>query len=403
MSRFFFISAILCLLSAALFCQSFFLMPSEPGSPLEGSFAYRLSRTDSLIEMKISLQLSNNALQFIRKENKFIARYRIDGAVYEDEELLLSGAFQDSATVEKYSITNHSDPWEAGELTFSLPKGKYKLFLTLTDRNSKTAAQATTAIKIPGVKELKFSTLWFFIPETDSVIISSRIPIEWDSLGVAAEIYELPELQKCELVISGVRYRAKTYTGKFDTLGNKIIMRSFFPIKEMPGGEYKAQLRILDSNRKKIADAQMDFKLVQTSSSMYRFHFDELLNQLELIGNPSEIESLENADSMHRDSLWEDFWQKRDPTPNTELNEAQEEFFNRIRYVNENFGTPSRPGWQTDRGRTYITYGKPDEIERHPFEMDKRPYEVWYYYSLNLTFIFVDAYGDGDYQLKETK
>ncbi|RKZ28792.1 hypothetical protein DRQ26_00365 [bacterium] len=171
----------------------------------------------------------------------------------------------------------------------------------------------------------------------------------------------------------------------------------------MPGGEYEAKLTLKNRKGKKIASAKTEFTLVQTPLSMYRFHFDELLRQLELIANPSEVNALEDADSTTRDSLWEDFWKKRDPTPSTELNEVKEEFFKRVQYANENFGTPTKRGWETDRGRVYITYGQPNEIERHPFEINTYPYEVWYYYSLGLTFVFVDTFGDGDYQLRETR
>jgi GWxTD domain-containing protein len=61
----------------------------------------------------------------------------------------------------------------------------------------------------------------------------------------------------------------------------------------------------------------------------------------------------------------EQFWLQRDPTPGTVDNEAKAERYRRIRYANEHFGG-SAPGWKTDRGRIYIQYGPPDEIESHP-------------------------------------
>ena len=61
----------------------------------------------------------------------------------------------------------------------------------------------------------------------------------------------------------------------------------------------------------------------------------------------------------------EQFWQRRDPTPGTAENEFKEEHYRRIAYANDHF--PSAiPGWKTDRGRIYITYGPPDEKETHP-------------------------------------
>ena len=55
----------------------------------------------------------------------------------------------------------------------------------------------------------------------------------------------------------------------------------------------------------------------------------------------------------------ENFWRRRDPNPDTEENEYREEYYERIAYANEHY-TSGIPGWKTDRGRVYITWGKPD-------------------------------------------
>jgi GWxTD domain-containing protein len=65
-----------------------------------------------------------------------------------------------------------------------------------------------------------------------------------------------------------------------------------------------------------------------------------------------------------REQFIENFWLRRDPSPDTIENEYKEEHYRRIAYANEHF--PSGiPGWKTDRGRIYITYGPPDEIDDH--------------------------------------
>lgn len=73
------------------------------------------------------------------------------------------------------------------------------------------------------------------------------------------------------------------------------------------------------------------------------------------------------------------FWRKRDETPVTPFNEYQVNYYKRIAEANKMFSESYSEGWRTDRGRIYITYGKPDEIEKYPFESDKRSYEVWRY------------------------
>ncbi len=65
-----------------------------------------------------------------------------------------------------------------------------------------------------------------------------------------------------------------------------------------------------------------------------------------------------------RENFIEAFWLRRDPTPDTEENEFKEEHYRRIAYANERFAS-GIPGWKTDRGRIYIVYGPPDEIDDH--------------------------------------
>src|SRR6184192_3166265 len=74
------------------------------------------------------------------------------------------------------------------------------------------------------------------------------------------------------------------------------------------------------------------------------------------------FKQLSNAEE--RDNFIEAFWQRRDPTPDTVENEFKEEHYRRIAYANEHFAA-GIPGWKTDRGRTYVVFGPPDEIESH--------------------------------------
>src|SRR6266849_6964330 len=71
------------------------------------------------------------------------------------------------------------------------------------------------------------------------------------------------------------------------------------------------------------------------------------------------------SNDEERDVFIENFWLRRDPTPDTPENEFKEEHYRRIAYANEHFAA-GIPGWRTDRGRMYIQYGPPDEIESHP-------------------------------------
>jgi GWxTD domain-containing protein len=122
------------------------------------------------------------------------------------------------------------------------------------------------------------------------------------------------------------------------------------------------------------------------------------------------------SNDEERDNFIEAFWQRRDPTPDTEENEYKEEHYQRIAYANEHFAA-GVPGWRTDRGRIWIVYGKPDETDSHPAggsyerpmeegggETSTFPFEDWRYRYIEglgqeIIIEFVDTCMCGEYHM----
>jgi GWxTD domain-containing protein len=104
-----------------------------------------------------------------------------------------------------------------------------------------------------------------------------------------------------------------------------------------------------------------------------------------------------------RERFIEQFWLRRDPTPGTLENEFKEEHYRRIAYTNGKFSDRTGlAGWKTDRGRIYITYGPPDEIESHPAA--NPPSDQWLYRHIegvgdNVIVEFTDQDRDGKYRM----
>src|SRR5690606_20452306 len=107
---------------------------------------------------------------------------------------------------------------------------------------------------------------------------------------------------------------------------------------------------------------------------------------------------IEELPEGERIAGWNAFWEKKDPTPGTEQNEFRDVFFERVRYANERFGV-LEPGWKSDRGRVYIRYGPPDEIQSRPSTIDGLAFEVWNYLATGRRFVFVDYDGFGRFEL----
>jgi GWxTD domain-containing protein len=122
------------------------------------------------------------------------------------------------------------------------------------------------------------------------------------------------------------------------------------------------------------------------------------------------------ATDEEREQFIEAFWQRRDPDPDTDENEYKEEYYERIAYANEHYAS-GIPGWKTDRGRIYITFGKPDSVEAHPAggaydrpsyhgggSTTTYPFEVWFYRYIEgvgsgIEIEFVDPTGTGEYRI----
>jgi GWxTD domain-containing protein len=190
-----------------------------------------------------------------------------------------------------------------------------------------------------------------------------------------------------------------TVTGSSATEQPAANQESADPLKREPTkAQKKQQKRSLNIELSKTYKKWLNEDVVWIITDQERAAFKQLSNDEE------------------RDNFIEAFWQRRDPTPDTEENEYKEEHYRRIAYANEHFAA-GIPGWKTDRGRIYIMYGAADEIDSHPSggtferpmeegggETSTFPFEDWRYRYLEgigqeVIIEFVDTCMCGDYHM----
>ena len=97
------------------------------------------------------------------------------------------------------------------------------------------------------------------------------------------------------------------------------------------------------------------------------------------------------------------FWRGRDADPNPNVNSARRTFYERLDLVNDRFREPLTDGYKTERGRVFLTYGPPSEIDNRRFEAEAVPYVIWHYESIpgegRSVFVFADRYSSGRMEL----
>src|SRR3954451_1931703 len=168
--------------------------------------------------------------------------------------------------------------------------------------------------------------------------------------------------------------------------------------------------RPLTTKQKKRNDKALKTELGKT----YKKWLDEDVRWIITDEERNAFKQLSNDEE--RDNFVEQFWLRRDPTPDTLENEFKEEHYRRIAYANEHFAA-GIPGWKTHRGRTYVVFGPPDEIESHagggsyerPMEegggtTSTFPFENWRYRYIEelgqeVNLEFVDDCQCGNYEL----
>ena len=159
---------------------------------------------------------------------------------------------------------------------------------------------------------------------------------------------------------------------------------------------------------------QQEKEFKKEVSKVYRKWLDE--DVVYIITDEERAAFKQLSNDEERDNFIEAFWARRDPTPDTAENEFKEEHYARIAYANEHFAA-GIPGWKTDRGRIYVVYGKPDEIDSHPSggtyerpleegggETSTYPFEDWRYRYIEgigqeVEIEFVDTCMCGDYHM----
>ena len=202
---------------------------------------------------------------------------------------------------------------------------------------------------------------------------------------------------------------------------NSAVEVAAINISKIPSGRYTLIITASDSAKNQIVSSSKRLfiynpSIIDTSvliitdadvmsSEFSLMNLDELNENAEYIKYIAKTEDIDQwknlTDEDAKRLFLFKFWKSKDPDPLSPQNEAKYEYFKRINTANERYGHIQKKGWKTDRGRIYILYAEPSEVERYYYETDTRPYEIWRYNDLEggVIFVFVDFVGYKDYTL----
>lgn len=184
-----------------------------------------------------------------------------------------------------------------------------------------------------------------------------------------------------------------------DSAAHLAIVVVPFAAQTLPLRSYTLSVWIKDGAR--LREFPKTFRMVWPEMPFSLRDVDYALQSLRYITAPSELDSLMSGGFEQERGNLESFWKRRDPTPATAFNEVMAQYYRRVDHAIRAFATLKQPdGSRTDRGRIYILYGQPTNVDRTLDPASGR--EVWTYSRLKKQFTFVDATKTGAYVLIST-
>ncbi len=369
--------------------------------------------------------------------------YRVEVRVTDSTGLkLLEQSWQNQAT----AGLRRPDAFAVDMVRFSLTPGRYRLEVAVVD--SVSGHRAATGVDLEGFASAPAASDLLLSPQIRPTAAGDTVPrpaeLRWGQMLVAAAArldltplrptaYYLLEAYSPAQANGTLRLRVADSTGK------ALITTAETPVQvPMGGGVLKGQLDLAGlppGSYDMVAALQLGGKTVERAAGFTMAGLDETLEKDVVRREAAKVTDAGYFEAMGQEELelakeplvivaesgelskWSkdlslrakrrflvDFWKRRDPTPDTPVNEARRAFYDGVAYAEKHFGEKGRvsaPGWRTDRGRIYIKYGEPEE------ELDRVqagravPYQVWRYrQGRDRYFVFADrSNGIGVYQL----
>lgn len=324
-----------------------------------------------------------------------------------DEQIVLL-TYDDKITNSKTEQKNISDKSASSLKNYFLKPDVYKLFFLLKDRYSSNeySKEVSFTVKNPLIDKIISSDIMLLSNfQQDSKGEKEITPIINSNIGTLEAFYVFTEVwNRGESEISNKLLNLKVIDEKdkvlFDTIisvnlkiGSNSVIQKLYTDRYTIGG---FRMDVYDGSRK-ISDRRFVYKWADIPISIK--DLDNAVSQLLYIASSKELDDIKDAKTNEEKlKRFIKFWRSKDPSPRTPRNELMVEYYNRVKIANERYSHYVE-GWKTDMGMVFIIYGTPSVIDRHPFDADSKPYEVWTYYEINRQYVFVDYTGFGDYRL----
>jgi GWxTD domain-containing protein len=356
------------------------------------------------IRLSVHVKIPYTELQFTRDGSIFLARYEVSVNISDDSKERIAGKiWSDSLKMPSYQDTRKTNQTALSIESFLVPVGDINISVRVTDLYTKKSRVLNDNINQTEMYQGELAL--------GNIMIIDNYSASGDELLMNESFYEVIDTLNFKAKLIGVKHpytltyeliskeeSRKKVTEVLDHAG-AIDSLLFFeiPLTDMQYTNYTLYLSAEDASGNRVM-TKTHFRVRIKGINYDIGDIDEAVSQLRYLASERDIREISSGGGEQTMSKFNDFWSGLDPTPGTPENELMEEYYRRVAYTLEAF-TVVQDGWKSDRGMIYILFGPPDEIQRGPFEIDQKPYQIWEYFRLGKQFVFRDNSGFGEYRL----
>ncbi len=358
------------------------------------------------IKVSVHVKIPYTELQFTRVGENYLARYEVGVNILDkDNERLAGKIWSDSLKLNSYQDTRKTDKTVLAVNSFTVPAAELTINVRVTDLYTKKSRILTD--------DVDQSNMYSGELALGNILIMDNPSSDKSELLVNQSFYEIidtllfkvrligelhPYELKYQLVVKGEKKLGESlilnHQGAIDSLLTFVV-----PLTDMHFTNYALHLTATDGQENRVT-TKTNFNVRIRGINFDVGDLDEAVKQLVYITTESQIREILHGAVDDELVKFREFWLSLDPTPGTTENELMDEYYRRVAFSIEAFSV-IQEGWRSDRGMIYILFGPPDEIQRSPFEVDRKPYQVWEYYRIGKQFVFRDETGFGDYRLDQ--
>ncbi|MBN2424404.1 MAG: GWxTD domain-containing protein [Calditrichaceae bacterium] len=366
------------------------------------------ARQKPVIQLRLGTAVMYDLLQFEKSDLNYISRYEISFAVRDKKNALFQENWKQEVYLNDFNETNARDKFDEKSFEIDLENkvapGEYEAWMEIRDLISRKNFKSKRNITIPDLTKNSHTEIVFIKhSHADSGTLQISTLKNVIEFGKPSSALLRAVSASSDTVLINLRlYRKvkeadKLFVQEFiNVIPENGLVSLYYelPVESMPEGDYN--IRILSDELK--FESEKRFSVIWFKKPVYLYKNEMALEPMRYILSEEEFEKVKSLDSDAMSSWIDDYWQRKDPTPETIYNELSYEFYERVVMANQRYSIKNKKGWRTDRGKILILYGEPLEIENRRYSTTQWPHIIWKYPDLQ-QFVFVDKQNNGDFTL----